>query len=325
MSTLLRFEQGPCPADVSFLLPPTRGISIISHQLPRTSGYCNPLRRFVLDCLEPLFIVFFSVPNLNRSVLCSQCDLPCWCQLHANIFAIFKCPLAALCLGSSWLLPWSWGSLIRAAPLWDCPEPLLTSPLVPGHYMCHYMCWWRFQDVNLDAQIRHGLEIVYLVKEGEKGNFYMGRHATCIDINMTEVIVVSQDAKILYILSRNRESPEWWVIRSQRKTGCEEGEIRAFQLLPLFVVCQIHQIRWLFLQYREIETSPIVGHELDCLLKPFVEVDPLQSLSWQLQDRTTGSSPSLHAIWMTSLLCVCVSTHVSLCCRRNSSFFIRAS
>ena len=59
MSTLLRFEQGPCPADVSFLLPPTRGISIISHQLPRTSGYCNPLRRFVVDCLEPLFIVFF--------------------------------------------------------------------------------------------------------------------------------------------------------------------------------------------------------------------------------------------------------------------------
>ena len=28
--------------------------------------------------------------------------------------------------------------------------------------------------------------------------------------------------------------------------------------------------RWLFLQYREIETSPIVGHKLDCLLKPFV-------------------------------------------------------
>jgi len=78
--------------------------------------------------------------------------------------------------------------------------------------MCHYMCWWRFQDVNLDAQIHHGPEIVYLVKEGEKGNFYMGRHATCIDINMTEVIAVSQDAEILYI--RNQESPEWRVIRT---------------------------------------------------------------------------------------------------------------
>ena len=220
-----------------------------------------------------------------------------------------SCSKSALCLGSSWLLPWSWGSLIRAAPLWDCPEPLLTSPLVPGHYMCHYMCWWRFQDVNLDAQIRHGLEIVYLVKEGEKGNFYMGRHATCIDINMTEVIVVSQDAKILYILSRNRESPEWWVIRSQRKTGCEEGEIRAFQLLPLFVVCQIHQIRWLFLQYREIETSPIVGHELDCLLKPFVEVDPLQSLSWQLQESIDHWQLAFFTCHLNDFAPVCVCVH----------------
>ena len=77
--------------------------------------------------------------------------------------------------------------------------------------------------------------------------------------------------------------------------------------------------RWLFLQYREIETSPIVGHDLPARFEPelFQEKHAfsnplLKSIPSSLSPGSsrsrlsTDSSPPLHVIWMTSLMCLYV-------------------
>ena len=92
-------------------------------------------------------------------------------------------------------------------------------------------------------------------------------------------LLVLLDFSFVYLTSRRfsdlrRKSVEWTckiyyiscILYIQRLNGFSFLCFFPFKLPWRFR----QRFRWLFLQYREIETFPIVGHKLDCLLKPFV-------------------------------------------------------